>query len=94
MGRSATTSHLTVASPEATRGTDRGSASASIQTRPLTDHSINGSYVMLDGEEEVHVLRGELPLTRSGRLSAGRSLREDATEVVSFQYDRRSMFRI
>jgi adenylate cyclase len=60
----------------------------------LTDHSINGSYVMLDGEEEVHVLRGELPLTRSGRLSAGRSLREDATEVVSFQYDRRSMFRI
>ena len=41
LGHSATVSDLTVASPEATRGTDRGSASASIQTRPLTDHSIN-----------------------------------------------------
>jgi class 3 adenylate cyclase len=60
----------------------------------LIDHSINGTFVTLDGEEEVHLLRGELPLGRSGQLSAGRSRDQGATEVVTFEYDRRSMFRI
>jgi adenylate cyclase len=60
----------------------------------LTDHSINGTFVMFDGEEEVHVLRDELPLGRSGQLSAGRSSSQGATEIITFEYDRRSMFRI
>jgi class 3 adenylate cyclase len=60
----------------------------------LMDHSINGTFVTFDGEEEVHVLRGELPLARSGQLSAGRSRDQGATEIVTFEYDRRSMFRI
>jgi class 3 adenylate cyclase len=60
----------------------------------LIDHSINGTFVTFDGEEEVHVLRAELPLARSGQLSAGRSRDQGATEIVTFEYDRRSMFRI
>jgi class 3 adenylate cyclase len=60
----------------------------------LIDHSINGTYVKLEGEDEAYVLRGELALTRSGQLSAGRSLSDEATEIITFQYDRRSMFRI
>jgi hypothetical protein len=60
----------------------------------LMDHSINGTFVTFDGEEEVHVLRADLPLARSGQLSAGRSRDQGATEIVTFEYDRRSMFRI
>jgi adenylate cyclase len=60
----------------------------------LIDHSINGTFVTFDGEEEVHVLRGELPLARSGQLSAGRSRTQGTSEIVTFEYDRRSMFRI
>ena len=40
------------------------------------------------------MLRGEVPLDRSGVLSLGRSRSDGATAVVSFDYDRRSMYRI
>ena len=60
----------------------------------LIDHSINGTYVTLQGGDEVHVLRGEIPLDRSGVLSPGRSRTESAAPVLSFDYDRRSMYRI
>jgi adenylate cyclase len=60
----------------------------------LIDHSINGTYVTLHGGDEVHVLRGEVPLDRSGVLSLGRSHTDSGAVVVSFDYDRRSMYRI
>jgi class 3 adenylate cyclase len=60
----------------------------------LIDHSINGTYVTLQGGEEVHVLRGEMPLDRSGMMCLGHSCAEHAGEVITFQYDRRSMYRI
>ena len=60
----------------------------------LIDHSINGTYVTLHGGEEVYVLRGEVPLDRSGSVSLGRSRSDGATAIVSFDYDRRSMYRI
>lgn len=60
----------------------------------LLDHSINGTFVSFHGEEEVQVLRSELALARSGELSAGRSRAQGAPEIVTFEYDRRSMFRI
>lgn len=60
----------------------------------LIDHSINGTYVTLQGGDEIHVLRGEVPLDRSGVLSLGRSRTDTAAPVVSFDYDRRSMYRI
>ena len=60
----------------------------------LIDHSINGTYVTLKGGEEVHILRGEIPLERSGTLSLGRSGADNAGQIVSFEYDRRSMYRI
>ena len=60
----------------------------------LIDHSINGTFVTFSGGEEVHVLRDDLPLDRSGEISLGRS-RDGRTEgVITFNYDRRSMFRI
>ena len=61
----------------------------------LIDHSINGTFVTLEGGEEVHVLRGEIPLDRSGQLSLGRSRTLDAADghVITFEYDRRSMYR-
>ena len=46
-----------------------------------------------DGEE-VHVLRSEMPLDRSGELSLGRSRTEHPPEIITFEYDRRSMYRI
>jgi adenylate cyclase len=60
----------------------------------LIDHSINGTYVTLQGGEEVHILRGEMPLDRSGAMSLGRSGADNAGQIVTFEYDRRSMFRI
>ena len=60
----------------------------------LIDHSINGTYVTLDGGDEVHVLRGELPLDRSGRVSLGRRANDAGADIITFQYDRRSMFRV
>lgn len=60
----------------------------------LIDHSINGTFVTLQGGEEVHVLRSELSLERSGELCLGRSRQEVPPDVVKFEYDRRSMYRI
>jgi len=60
----------------------------------LVDHSINGTFVALERGEEVHVLRGELLLDGSGSMSLGRSVRDGATEVITFTRDRRSMYRV
>lgn len=60
----------------------------------LIDHSINGTYVTFKDGEEVHILRGEIPLERSGTLSLGRSGAENAGQIITFAYDRRSMYRI
>ena len=60
----------------------------------LIDHSINGTFVTFSGGEEVHVLRDDLPLDRSGEISLGRSRDGRSEGVITFNYDRRSMFRI
>jgi adenylate cyclase len=60
----------------------------------LIDHSINGTFVTFHGGQEVHVLRGELPLDRSGELRVGRSRTESPPDAIAFEYDRRSMYRI
>lgn len=60
----------------------------------LIDHSINGTFVTLEGAPEVQVLREDLPLERSGRISLGRSAPDRSEGVITFSYDRRSMFRI
>jgi adenylate cyclase len=59
----------------------------------LLDHSLNGTFVTLESGEEVHVLRGELLLDGAGRISLGRSVREGATEIITYARDRRSMYR-
>jgi adenylate cyclase len=60
----------------------------------LIDHSINGTFVTFEGGQEVHVLREDLPLDRSGEISLGRSRGARTDGVIEFNYDRRSMFRI
>jgi adenylate cyclase len=46
----------------------------------LRDHSTNGTFVMVEGEGEVHVHVGELVLTKSGWIAPG--LSGDVTEDV------------
>ena len=60
----------------------------------LVDHSLNGTFVSLESGEEVHVLRKELLLDGSGRLTLGLSATEGATELITFTRDRRSMYRV
>jgi hypothetical protein len=60
----------------------------------LFDHSINGTFVSLGSGEEVHVLRRELLLDSSGHFFVGRSRIERPTEMITFNRDRRSMYRI
>ena len=59
----------------------------------LLDHSLNGTFVTRENGEEVHVLRGELLLDSSGKMSLGKSALEGETEVITFARDRRSMYR-
>jgi len=60
----------------------------------LFDHSINGTFVTLGSGEEVHVLRRELLLDGSGEIFVGRSRVERPAGVITFQPDRRSMYRV
>ena len=60
----------------------------------LFDHSINGTFVSLGSGEEVHVLRRELLLDGSGEIYVGRSRVERPAGVITFQPDRRSMYRV
>jgi adenylate cyclase len=80
MDRYASRSHLTI---------------KAVRTRfYLIDHSINGTYVTLRDGEEIQLLRDEMLLDRSGELTLGQSRADGAVDVITFQYDRRSMFRI
>jgi class 3 adenylate cyclase len=60
----------------------------------LFDHSINGTFVSLGSGEEVHVLRRELLLDGIGRICVGRSRLERPSRVITFEPDRRSMYRV
>ena len=60
----------------------------------LIDHSINGTFVTLDGGPEVHVLRQDLPLDISGEISLGRSRASRSEGLIRFSSDRRSMYRM
>lgn len=60
----------------------------------LFDHSINGTFVSLESGEEVHVLRRELLLDGSGEICLGHSRAEQPADVINFERDRRSMFRV
>lgn len=60
----------------------------------LFDHSINGTFVSLESGEEVHVLRRELLLDGAGQICVGRSRVERPAEIIAFERDRRSMYRV
>jgi adenylate cyclase len=60
----------------------------------LEDQSLNGTFVRFRDGAEVHVLRAELLLEGTGRLSCGRSFEEMPAEVIEFSRDRRSMYRV
>lgn len=52
----------------------------------LIDHSANGTYVTVEGEDEVAVLREEFTLSKRGRIAFGEPSAR-ASEVVEFQCD-------
>jgi adenylate cyclase len=60
----------------------------------LSDHSINGTYVTLEGGREVHLLRRELPLEGTGTICMGRSAGKGAPQAITFSHDRRSIYRV
>jgi adenylate cyclase len=60
----------------------------------LSDHSINGTYVTMNGNEEVHVLRSELPLEGSGEIRIGRSRSQGTAQTIRFSRDRRAIYRV
>ena len=60
----------------------------------VVDHSVNGTYITLSSGDEIHLLRGETVIEGSGEIRLGRSRAEQAHDVISFQRDRRSQFRV
>lgn len=55
---------------------------------------MNGTFVRFRNGGEVQVLRGEMLLEGSGRVSFGRSFDELPTEVIDFTRERRSIYRL
>jgi class 3 adenylate cyclase len=58
------------------------------------DHSTNGTFVALENGDEMHVLRRELLLEGTGEIRLGSSRLEHPAEIITFERDRRSMFRV
>ena len=54
---------------------------------------MNGTFVTLDSGEEVHVLRSELLLEGSGRITIATRYEECAADVITYTRDRRSIYR-
>jgi hypothetical protein len=60
----------------------------------LIDQSINASFVFQEGRPEVEVLRRDIRLEGSGKISLGRNFSQNPVEVIEFARDRRSMYRV
>lgn len=60
----------------------------------LVDHSVNGTYITLSSGDEIHLLRSETVIEGNGEIRLGRSRTEKGAEVISFNRDRRSQYRI
>jgi hypothetical protein len=50
----------------------------------LVDHSSNGTFLTVDGEEEISLRREEFVLRASGRISFGHRYAADPREIVEF----------
>jgi class 3 adenylate cyclase len=50
----------------------------------LVDQSINGTFLHIDGEAELCLRRGDLPLRGSGLIRLGRSTHGEAGQCISF----------
>lgn len=59
----------------------------------LFDESINATFVTLLDGREIEVLRNDFLLEGSGRISPGRSARDNPNGVIEFARDRRSLYR-
>lgn len=60
----------------------------------LVDHSINGTFLTRESGEEIHVMRREILLERSGEIRLGCSKADHSGPVVAFHCDRRSIYRV
>ncbi|MEQ1775087.1 MAG: adenylate/guanylate cyclase domain-containing protein [Burkholderiales bacterium] len=60
----------------------------------LVDHSVNGTYITLASGDEIHLLRGETVIEGTGEIRLGRSRTEQVDDVIAFQRDRRSQYRV
>lgn len=54
----------------------------------LVDQSSNGTYVTVEGEEEVQLRREEMMLRGRGRISFGHAFSADPTETLGFAFER------
>lgn len=59
----------------------------------LVDESINGTFVTPEHGEEIEIVRSDFLLEGSGRISPGRSWRDNPGGVIEFSRDRRSLYR-
>jgi adenylate cyclase len=50
----------------------------------LADHSTNGTYVRINGSEEMYLRREELPLTGSGQISIGQPIGTAPVLLIDF----------
>ncbi len=60
----------------------------------LVDHSINGTFVTRASGEEIHVVRREIMLEVRGEIRPGYSRSGRPGPCITFQRDRRSMYRV
>lgn len=60
----------------------------------LVDHSVNGTFVMRENGEEIHLMRREMLLEGGGEIRLGYSRAHADKPAVAFRRDRRSIYRV
>lgn len=60
----------------------------------LVDHSTNGTFIMRESGEEIHLVRREILLEGTGEIRPGYSQKTRPQPAVVFSRDRRSIYRV
>lgn len=50
----------------------------------LVDHSTNGTYVRTPDDNEIYLRREELPLTGEGKISIGKTIKDNTQQLISY----------
>jgi hypothetical protein len=60
----------------------------------VVDHSVNGTFIIRESGEEIHLMRREMLLDGGGEIRPGYSRSLTDRPAITFRRDRRSIYRV